>query len=137
MEVELSVPIKEGRRSSHTRLITRLQLNLIFPDPQLRVGTLWGPCRATRSVSSKIAWPGGQAVAQSDKPGALEVFRQDVDALGHETRELHRRVDHRVPATALKEICRGLDTLNHRCDRRFSYELQGYSYHPAYGYSPL
>ncbi|POM60742.1 hypothetical protein PHPALM_30356 [Phytophthora palmivora] len=44
MEVELVVPIKEGRRSSHTPLSTRILLRLILLDPQLRVGTPWGPC---------------------------------------------------------------------------------------------
>ncbi|POM61264.1 hypothetical protein PHPALM_29745 [Phytophthora palmivora] len=44
MVVELAVPVKEGRRSSRTRLSTRLLLSRILLDPQLRVGTLWGPC---------------------------------------------------------------------------------------------
>ncbi|POM63374.1 LOW QUALITY PROTEIN: ATP-binding cassette (ABC) Superfamily [Phytophthora palmivora] len=50
---------------------------------------------------------GGQAAAQAGKPGALEVLRQDVDALGRENRELHGRVDRRVPASSLKELRRG------------------------------
>ncbi|POM69673.1 Hypothetical protein PHPALM_14024 [Phytophthora palmivora] len=45
--------------------------------------------------------PDGQATTQDVKAGALEVLRQDVDALGGETRELHGRVDCRVPASAL------------------------------------
>ncbi|POM67171.1 Hypothetical protein PHPALM_16881 [Phytophthora palmivora] len=80
--------------------------------------------------------PGGQAVAQAGKPGALEIIPQDVDALGRETHELHGRVDRRVPASALKELRRGLDVLSHEVHGRMpSYEPQGYSYHSAYGYS--
>ncbi|POM77785.1 ATP-binding cassette (ABC) Superfamily [Phytophthora palmivora] len=51
---------------------------------------------------------GCQAAAQSGKPTAL---RQIMDALGHEARELHGRVDRRVPASALKELRRSLDAL--------------------------
>ncbi|POM76872.1 ATP-binding cassette (ABC) Superfamily, partial [Phytophthora palmivora] len=57
--------------------------------------------------------PGGQTASQAGKPGALEVLRQDLDALGRETHDLHGRVDRRAPAAALKELCRGLETLNH------------------------
>ncbi|POM75879.1 ATP-binding cassette (ABC) Superfamily [Phytophthora palmivora] len=57
--------------------------------------------------------PGGQAATQAGKSGALEVLRQDLDALGRETHELHGRVDRRVPASALKELRRGLDPLSH------------------------
>ncbi|POM75860.1 ATP-binding cassette (ABC) Superfamily [Phytophthora palmivora] len=57
--------------------------------------------------------PGGQAAAQAGNPGALEVLRQDLDALGRETRKLHGRDDRRVPASALKELRRGLETLSH------------------------
>ncbi|POM66628.1 Hypothetical protein PHPALM_17487, partial [Phytophthora palmivora] len=75
--------------------------------------------------------PGGQA-----KPGALEVLRRDLNALGRETHELHGRVDRRVPASAMKELRRGLDALRHEVHGRMpSYEPQGYSYHSAYGYS--
>ncbi|POM73333.1 ATP-binding cassette (ABC) Superfamily [Phytophthora palmivora] len=35
--------------------------------------------------------PGGQADSQAGKPGALEVLRQDLDAPGRETHELHGR----------------------------------------------
>ncbi|POM77287.1 LOW QUALITY PROTEIN: ATP-binding cassette (ABC) Superfamily [Phytophthora palmivora] len=80
--------------------------------------------------------PGGQAASQAGKPGALEVLRQDLDALGRETHELHGRVDRRVPASALKELRRGLDALSHEVHGRMpSYEPQGYLYHSAYGYS--
>ncbi|POM76441.1 ATP-binding cassette (ABC) Superfamily [Phytophthora palmivora] len=57
--------------------------------------------------------PGGQAASQAGKPGTLEVLRQDLDALGRETHELHGRVDRRAPASALKELRRGLDVLSH------------------------
>ncbi|POM62639.1 LOW QUALITY PROTEIN: hypothetical protein PHPALM_28182 [Phytophthora palmivora] len=78
--------------------------------------------------------PGGQASSQAGKPGVLEVLRQDLDSLGRETRELHGRVDRRVPASALKELRRGLDALSHEVHGRMpSYEPQGYSYHSAYG----
>ncbi|POM77324.1 ATP-binding cassette (ABC) Superfamily [Phytophthora palmivora] len=80
--------------------------------------------------------PGGQAASQAGKPGALEVLRQVLDALGRDTHELHGRVDRRVPASALKELRRGLETLSHEVHGRMpSYEPQGYSYHSAYGYS--
>ncbi|POM68966.1 Hypothetical protein PHPALM_14803, partial [Phytophthora palmivora] len=79
--------------------------------------------------------PGGQAAAQASKPGALEVVRQNVDAFCRETRELHGRVDRRVPASALKKLRRGLDALSHEVHVWMpSYEPQGYSYHSAYGY---
>ncbi|POM69457.1 Hypothetical protein PHPALM_14260 [Phytophthora palmivora] len=57
--------------------------------------------------------PGGQAASQAGKPGALEVLRQDLDALGREPHELHGRVDRRAPVSALKELRRGLDALSH------------------------
>ncbi|POM63724.1 ATP-binding cassette (ABC) Superfamily [Phytophthora palmivora] len=80
--------------------------------------------------------PGGQAASQAGKPGALEVLHRDLDALGRETHELHGRVDRRVPASALKELRRGLDARSHEVHGRMpSYEPQGYSYHSAYGYS--
>ncbi|POM65374.1 LOW QUALITY PROTEIN: Hypothetical protein PHPALM_18918 [Phytophthora palmivora] len=80
--------------------------------------------------------PGGQAAAPDGKPGALEVLRQDLEALGRETHELHGRVDRRVPASTLKELRRGLDVLSHEVHGWMpSYEPQGYSYHSAYGYS--
>ncbi|POM59524.1 ATP-binding cassette (ABC) Superfamily [Phytophthora palmivora] len=80
--------------------------------------------------------PGGQAAAQAGKPGTLEVLRQDLDALGRETHELHGRIDRRAPAATLKELRRGLETLSHEVHGRMpSYEPQGYSYHSAYGYS--
>ncbi|POM62036.1 hypothetical protein PHPALM_28855 [Phytophthora palmivora] len=79
--------------------------------------------------------PGGQAATQAGKPGALEVLCQDLNALGRQTRELHERVDRRVSASALKELCRGLDALIHEVHGRIpSYEPQGYLYHSAYGY---
>ncbi|POM81729.1 LOW QUALITY PROTEIN: ATP-binding cassette (ABC) Superfamily [Phytophthora palmivora] len=56
---------------------------------------------------------GGQAVAQAARPGALEVLRQDLDAIGRETREPHRRCDRWFPASALKELLRGLDALSY------------------------
>ncbi|POM75075.1 ATP-binding cassette (ABC) Superfamily [Phytophthora palmivora] len=77
--------------------------------------------------------PGGQAAAQASKPGTLEVLRQDVDALGRETRKLHECVDRRFPASALKKRRRGLDARSHD-GRMPSYKPQGYSYHSAYGY---
>ncbi|POM66409.1 LOW QUALITY PROTEIN: Hypothetical protein PHPALM_17731 [Phytophthora palmivora] len=128
---------REGRRSPRSR---RILLRLILLDPQLRVGTLWGPCYATRSVNFEIIAlglrPGGQAAAPAGKPGALEVLRQDLDALSRETRELHGRVDRRVPASALKEIRPGTDALSHEVHAHMpTYEPQGYSYHSAYGYS--
>ncbi|POM62561.1 hypothetical protein PHPALM_28270 [Phytophthora palmivora] len=74
--------------------------------------------------------PGGQVASPAGKPGTHEVIRQDLDALGRETHELHGRVIRRVPASALKELRRGLDTLNHGVHGRMpSYEPQGYSYH--------
>ncbi|POM60609.1 hypothetical protein PHPALM_30512 [Phytophthora palmivora] len=73
--------------------------------------------------------PGGQAGMK----GALEILRQDVNALDRETRELHGRVVRRVSASALKELRRGLDALSHEMHGRMpSYEPQGYSYHSAY-----
>ncbi|POM67297.1 Hypothetical protein PHPALM_16737 [Phytophthora palmivora] len=74
--------------------------------------------------------PGGQAASQAGKSGTPEVLRQHLDALGRETRELHGRVDRRVPASTLKELRRGLDALSHEMHGRMpSYESQGYSYH--------
>ncbi|POM62542.1 hypothetical protein PHPALM_28297 [Phytophthora palmivora] len=116
MEVELSVPIKKGRRSPRTLLSTRLLLSLILLDPQLQVEILWGHYCKTKSVGFEIALelgPGGQAAEQACKPGDLETLRQDMDALGRETRKTHGRVDRRVSAFALKELRRGLDALNH------------------------
>ncbi|POM74536.1 Hypothetical protein PHPALM_8508 [Phytophthora palmivora] len=40
---------------------------------------------------------GGLAAAQFGKPTAVDVLRQDVGALGRETRELHGRINRRVP----------------------------------------
>ncbi|POM75764.1 Hypothetical protein PHPALM_7089 [Phytophthora palmivora] len=118
IEVGLAVPIKEGSSSSRTRLSTRLPLSRILLDPQLRVGTLWGPALGLG--------PGGQAAAQAAKSEALEVLRQDLDALCRETQELHGRVDRRVPASALKELRQGLDALSHEVHGRMpSYEPQG------------
>ncbi|POM68990.1 ATP-binding cassette (ABC) Superfamily [Phytophthora palmivora] len=92
----------------------------------------------TKSVDFEIVHvlgPGGQAAVQAGKPGPLDLLRQGVDALGRETRELHGRVDCRASASALKELRRGLDALNHEVHGRIpSYEPQGYSYHSAYGY---
>ncbi|POM77895.1 LOW QUALITY PROTEIN: Hypothetical protein PHPALM_4653 [Phytophthora palmivora] len=135
--VELSVPIKEGRRSSHTRLSTGLLLSLILLDPQFR-SLLSDEVRQLRDrvYAIEIALGlgcGGQAAAQAGKPGTLEVLRRDWTL--SVTRELHGHVDRRVPASALKELCRGLDALNHEVHgRMLSYEPQGYSYHSAYGY---
>ncbi|POM80269.1 LOW QUALITY PROTEIN: Hypothetical protein PHPALM_1917 [Phytophthora palmivora] len=47
--------------------------------------------------------------SQAGKPRTLE----NLDALGRETHEFHGRVDRRVPASALKELRRGLDALSH------------------------
>ncbi|POM72991.1 Hypothetical protein PHPALM_10211 [Phytophthora palmivora] len=93
----------------------------------------------TKSVAFEIIalglGPSGQAAAQAGKPKALEVLRQDVNALGRETLELHGRVDQRVPASALKELRRDLDTLIQEMPGRMpSYESQGYSHHSTYGY---
>ncbi|POM62679.1 LOW QUALITY PROTEIN: hypothetical protein PHPALM_28119 [Phytophthora palmivora] len=143
MVVELAVPIKEGRRSPRTRLSTRHLHSLILLDPQLRVGTLWSPLDEVRQLRDRVyaieialgLGPGGQAAAQAGKTGALEVIRQDLEALGRETHELHGRVDRRVPASTLKELRRGLDVLSHEVHGWMpSYEPQGYSYHSAYGY---
>ncbi|POM77933.1 LOW QUALITY PROTEIN: Hypothetical protein PHPALM_4608 [Phytophthora palmivora] len=66
--------------------------------------------------------PGGQAATQAGKPGAGGPRDPSVDR--------------RVPASALKELRRGLDALSHEVHGRMpSYEPQGYSYHSAYGYS--
>ncbi|POM71377.1 LOW QUALITY PROTEIN: Hypothetical protein PHPALM_12068 [Phytophthora palmivora] len=43
---------------------------------------------------------GGLVDTQSGKPTAPDVLRQDVGALGRENRELHGRVNRRVPASA-------------------------------------
>ncbi|POM59789.1 hypothetical protein PHPALM_31431 [Phytophthora palmivora] len=70
-----------------------------------------GPSTSGRdSVGSLLS---DEAAAQADKPGTLEVLRQDLDTLGRETRELHGRVDSRAPAAALKELRRGLDALSY------------------------
>ncbi|POM58826.1 Hypothetical protein PHPALM_36477 [Phytophthora palmivora] len=109
-EVELSVLIQERGSSPYTPLNRVYAIKVVFG-----VG------------------PGGQAAIQAGKPGSLEVLRQDVDAFGRETRELHRRIDHRVPTSALKELRQ--DTLSHEVQRRMSsYEPQGYSNHSADGY---
>ncbi|POM61182.1 hypothetical protein PHPALM_29841 [Phytophthora palmivora] len=80
--------------------------------------------------------PGGQDAVQTGKSGALEIVRQDVDALGRETRELHGRVDRRVLDSDLKELRRGLDALSHEGHGRMpSYEPQGHSYYSAFEYS--
>ncbi|POM58255.1 Hypothetical protein PHPALM_37126 [Phytophthora palmivora] len=98
MVVELAGPIKEGRRSSRTRLCYEASSQ---PHP-------FGPSTSSRaSVGSLLSdeirhlrdrvyaigialriGPGGQAAAQADNPGALEVLRQDVDDIGRATREL-------------------------------------------------
>ncbi|POM78717.1 Hypothetical protein PHPALM_3727 [Phytophthora palmivora] len=136
MVVELAVPIKEGRRSSHTRLSTRLLLSLILLDLNFGRDTVWSLLSDEvhqlwdRVYAIEIALglePGGQTAAQAGKPGALEVLRRDLDALDRETRELHVRVDRRVPASALKELRRGLDALSHEVQGRMpSYEPQGF-----------
>ncbi|POM81929.1 LOW QUALITY PROTEIN: Hypothetical protein PHPALM_24 [Phytophthora palmivora] len=71
-----------------------------------------------RVYAIEIALPGGQAASQAGKPGTLEVLRQDLDALGRETHELHGRVDRRAPAAVLKEVRRGLETLSHEVHGR-------------------
>ncbi|POM60439.1 hypothetical protein PHPALM_30710 [Phytophthora palmivora] len=79
---------------------------------------------------------GGLAAAQFGKPTALDVLRQDVDALGHETRELHGRVNRRVPASAFKGLRRSLDALAYEAHGQMPfYGPQWYSPHSAYGYS--
>ncbi|POM71893.1 LOW QUALITY PROTEIN: Hypothetical protein PHPALM_11488, partial [Phytophthora palmivora] len=89
-----------------------------------------------RAYAIEIALgPGLGGCCQAGKPGALEVLRQDVDALGRETWDIHGRVDSRVPASVLKKLRRGLDALSHAVHGRMpSYEPQRYSYHSAYGY---
>ncbi|POM58601.1 Hypothetical protein PHPALM_36731 [Phytophthora palmivora] len=76
------VPTREGRRCPNTRLILRDRVYAIEIAPGL----------------------GGQAGAQAGKPGTLEVFRQNVGALGSETQELHRRIDRRFPASTVKKL---------------------------------
>ncbi|POM76560.1 Hypothetical protein PHPALM_6187 [Phytophthora palmivora] len=73
MVVEPAVPIKEGRRSSRTRLSTRFLLSLILLDPQLGVGTL----DVFRQLRDRVyvieialrLGPGGQAASPAGKPG--------------------------------------------------------------------
>ncbi|POM58661.1 ABC Superfamily [Phytophthora palmivora] len=68
---------------------------------------------------------GGLAATQSGKPTALDVLRQEVDALGRETRELHGRVNRRVPASALMGLRRSLDALAYEAHGQIpSYEPQ-------------
>ncbi|POM68601.1 Hypothetical protein PHPALM_15222 [Phytophthora palmivora] len=83
MVVELAVPMKEDRRSSRR---SRDFVGSLLSDEvrQLR----------DRVYAIEIALglgPGGQTVSQVGKPGALEVLRQGLDALGRETHELHGR----------------------------------------------
>ncbi|POM59997.1 ATP-binding cassette (ABC) Superfamily [Phytophthora palmivora] len=98
-----------------------------------------GPGPAESFLQDEIALDiglGGLAAAQFGKPTALDVLRQDVEALGHETRELHGRVNRRVPASALKGLRRSLDALAYEAHGQMpSYEPQWYSPHSAYGYS--
>ncbi|POM81646.1 Hypothetical protein PHPALM_353 [Phytophthora palmivora] len=89
-------------------------------------------------------YPSGPSTSGRDSVGSLlsDEVRQLQDrvyaieiALGPGPGELHGRVDHRAPASALKELRRGLDALSHEVHGRMpSYEPQGYSYHSAYGY---
>ncbi|POM71805.1 Hypothetical protein PHPALM_11575 [Phytophthora palmivora] len=101
------------------------------------MGSLF-PSSSDRVYAIEIALglgPGGQAAAQAGKPGVLDALHQDMNVLGRETRELHGCVERRVPASALKELRRGLDALSHEAHGRMpSYEPQRYSYHSAYGY---
>ncbi|POM62833.1 hypothetical protein PHPALM_27956 [Phytophthora palmivora] len=103
-------------------------------DPQLRVGTL--------SVSFEIEialglGPGGQAASQAGKPGALEVLRRDLNALGRETHGLHGRVDRRVSASALKELRRGLDALTMSSYPSSSHSVPSYPSYDSRGYQPV
>ncbi|POM64959.1 Hypothetical protein PHPALM_19437, partial [Phytophthora palmivora] len=60
----------------------------------------------------------------------------DVDTLGRETRELHGRVNRRVPASGLMGLRRSLDALASEAHGHVpSYGPQWYSSHSAYGYS--
>ncbi|POM78271.1 ATP-binding cassette (ABC) Superfamily [Phytophthora palmivora] len=79
---------------------------------------------------------GGLAAAQPGKPTALDVLRQDVNALGLEVQKLHKRIDSRVPASALKELRWSHDAPVYEAHGQMpSYEPQWYSSHSAYGYS--
>ncbi|POM75613.1 Hypothetical protein PHPALM_7263 [Phytophthora palmivora] len=137
-ESEAPVPIKEGRRSPHSHSSMRLVLSLFLMDSLIRVLVLHSLFCRTKYINP-IALDislGGLTVAQSGKPTTLDVLRQDVDALGRETRELHWRVNRRVPASALKELRRSLDALAYEAHGQMhSYEPQWYSSHSVYGYS--
>ncbi|POM60236.1 hypothetical protein PHPALM_30934 [Phytophthora palmivora] len=113
MEVDLSVPIKEGKRSPHTCLSTKLLLSLFFLDPQLRKFVVF------EIACTQLRLPVGLNLVVRLPPSCRIGGLEDVW-------ELHGRVDRRVPASALKELRRGLDALSH--------EVHGYSFHSAYGY---
>ncbi|POM59728.1 hypothetical protein PHPALM_31495 [Phytophthora palmivora] len=79
---------------------------------------------------------GGLAATQSEKPTALDILRQDVNALGRETRELHGRVNRRVPASALMELRRSLNALVYEAQGQMpSYKPQRNSYRAVLAYT--
>ncbi|POM75303.1 Hypothetical protein PHPALM_7610 [Phytophthora palmivora] len=116
MEVELSVPIKEGRMSAHM-LLNPLPFGPSSSDRNSVGSLLSDEVRRLRDRVYAIEIAPGQGpdvrtAAQADKPGTLEVLRQDVDALGCKTRGIHGRVNRHIPASALKKLRRGLEALS-------------------------
>ncbi|POM68662.1 LOW QUALITY PROTEIN: Hypothetical protein PHPALM_15151, partial [Phytophthora palmivora] len=130
-----------GGRSPQTRLSTRLLPHPSGPSTSGRdsVGSLLSDeVRQLRDrvyaieIALRIG-PGGQAAAQAGKTGAMSFVRTWI--LSVVRLESSTGVDRRVPASALKELRRGLDALSRDVHGRMpSYEPQGYSYYSTYGY---
>ncbi|GMF38566.1 unnamed protein product [Phytophthora fragariaefolia] len=75
--------------------------------------------------------PGGQAAAQSEKQGALEDLRAEVQSLRHEIRDLHDRVDRRA---AVGEVSALRQEVYHiRSELRALRETLPHGYPPSYG----
>uniref|UniRef100_H3GQN0 Uncharacterized protein n=1 Tax=Phytophthora ramorum TaxID=164328 RepID=H3GQN0_PHYRM len=85
--------------------------------------------------------PGGQAAAQSRKPGSLSLLRGDVDRLSQECGDLHSRVDRRASSYDVDCLRDEVAHLHSEIQNRPSYpgyrEPQSYAYsQPYYGYYP-
>uniref|UniRef100_H3H6U4 Uncharacterized protein n=1 Tax=Phytophthora ramorum TaxID=164328 RepID=H3H6U4_PHYRM len=85
--------------------------------------------------------PGGQAAAQSGKPGSLSLLRGDVDRLSQECGDLHSRVDRRASSYDVDCLRDEVAHLRSEIQNRPSYpgnrEPQSYAYsQPYYGSYP-
>ncbi|POM77683.1 LOW QUALITY PROTEIN: Hypothetical protein PHPALM_4897 [Phytophthora palmivora] len=130
VKVKLDIPIKKSRRSRH------LEFDYEARSPSLPSGLPPSVLDDLRQLRDRIhafeiaLTLSLAAATQPGKPTGLDVLRQDVNALDLEVQELHKRIDGRVPASALKELRWSHDAPAYEDhDQMPSYEPRGYSYH--------